>query len=86
MDVLMQGIRAAEAVANAADAMANVEALKLQMAKRKLQASSNGSNVSRASQRNSDKHADKYHRSYRSPEVGAGMADERRVDQRPMRG
>ena len=70
---MAHGIRAAEAAAT-------VEALKLQMAKRKLQASSNSSRGSRVSQRNPDKHADKYLRPYHSPEVGTGMADGQHVD------
>ena len=57
-----------------------VEELKLQLAKRKLYASSHDSNASDTSQRNSVKHADKYLRAYQSPNIVNTMTDEQSVD------
>ena len=59
MDVIEQKLRAAEAAAQ-------VEELKLQLAKRKLLASSHGSNAS-------GKHADKYLRAHQSPGIDNTM-------------
>jgi len=87
MDVIMQGIRAAEASRRAAEAEtraaeadAHVEELKLQLAKRKLLASSHDSNASGNSQRQTVKHADKYLRAYQSPGAANTMADDKPVD------
>jgi len=80
VDAIMQGIRAAEASQRAAEAEAQVEELKLQLVKRKLLASSQGSNASGNSQRQNVNHADKYLRAYQSPDVANTMASDQPVD------
>ena len=73
MDVIEQQLLAAEANKRAATADAQVEELKLQLAKRKLLASSHGSNAS-------GKHADKYLRAHQSPGIDNTMTDKQPAD------
>jgi hypothetical protein len=82
MDVIMQGIRAAEANKLVAEATANakIEELKLQMVKRKLLTSGQGSVVSDNSRGQNVNHAGKYLRASQSPNVANTMASERPVD------
>ena len=73
MDVIEQQLLAAEANKRVAAADAQVEELKLQLAKRKLLASSHGSNAS-------GKHADKYLRAHQSPGIDNTMTDKQPAD------